>query len=123
MVSTVPPSTTYAKKSSSFPNMKNSLNLQTHRHSVGSVTLNNQLSSFAAPQTQQTYRQNGVSEFNDFKKQICENQPNNNNNNNNKISFYFQDFQFRPDVNSQKTDIDSSLENLCIQMMEHALGP
>lgn len=88
--------------------MKNNIvSLKTHRHSVGSVALQNQL--YSLPQNQLIFRQSEIQDSNDLVPHP-------------KHNVRFQDSQ-----NDQETrnniDIESSLESLCIQMMEHALGP
>ncbi|CAG9767029.1 unnamed protein product [Ceutorhynchus assimilis] len=74
-----------AHKSSSYPNMQVNTSLSMHRHSVDSVTLQNQLVHIAQPVSKRKEREVTTTKNN------C--------------------------------DIENSLESLCIQMMEHALGP
>lgn len=106
---------TYAHKSSSYPNMKNNVSSNGHRHSVGSVTLQNQLLS-STPNQQHSLKSN-MSSYNN-----CS--PNYYENNINPLHVHFQDFNsHKEQKSSQNVDIESSLESLCLQMMEHALGP
>lgn len=88
-------------KSSSFPNVQNNAtSLNKHRHSIGSVTLKNQL------------QQSGVN--------FC----NKNETGARQFHVRFQDVEPEEKTRKQKSvDIESSLESLCLQMMEHALGP
>lgn len=88
-------------KSSSFPNVQNNASaLSKHRHSIGSVTLKSQL------------QQGGLN--------FCRNETGTR-----QFHVRFQDVE--PDDRTKKqlknVDIESSLESLCLQMMEHALGP
>lgn len=91
--------------------MKNNICLHKHRHSVGSVSLQNQIQSLN--QYQHVLKHSYQSES----------EPSN--------SFFTlkQELFSEPGEShksiqtSQSTDIESSLESLCIQMMEHALGP
>ncbi|CAG9854174.1 unnamed protein product [Phyllotreta striolata] len=92
----------YTKKSSSFPNMQHNLQWNAHRHSVGSVTLQNHL--FAANMSNPVRTQN-IQNYINFPIEQSPKQ----------ISL--------PKFKQDSTDIESSLESLCIQMMEHALGP
>lgn len=87
-------------KSSSFPNVQNNASaLNKHRHSIGSVTLKNHL------------QQSGVS--------FCRNDTGTR-----QFHVRFQDVEHDDRTKKQKNvDIESSLESLCLQMMEHALGP
>ncbi|CAG9820185.1 unnamed protein product [Phaedon cochleariae] len=100
---------TYARKSSSFPNMKNNTPWTAHRHSVGSVTLQNQLfpmqnHPFVFGRVAPTTYTNCFNNVNDDVK--------------------IQSVgATQLKVKQDNLDIESSLESLCIQMMEHALGP
>ncbi|XP_056636982.1 protein Smaug homolog 1 [Diorhabda sublineata] len=98
----------YTKKSSSFPNMQNNQSWNTHRHSVGSLTLQNQLYTSQASQ-----------------KLVNRNLHFANNSNN--CMETSESSQKQINLPKLKTpdskEIESSLESLCIQMMEHALGP
>lgn len=89
-------------KSSSFPNVQNNAtSLKKHRHSIGSVTLKNQL-------------QHGGVNFIGSKNETGARQ----------FHVRFQDVEPEEKTRKQKSvDIESSLESLCLQMMEHALGP
>ncbi|XP_025837248.1 protein Smaug [Agrilus planipennis] len=118
------------QKSSSYPNVQNNPNIAAHRHSLGSVTLQNQL-----------YILNGQFPITHGQTithtDKCSTKPyhafNNNNNSNagKDMHVHFKDSsdseEFErtsaPSVVVKKTDIESSLESLCLQMMEHALGP
>lgn len=88
-------------KSSSFPNVQNNAtSLNKHRHSIGSVTLKNQLQQSAV--------------------NFC----NRNETSTRQFHVRFQDVEPEEKIKKQKSvDIESSLESLCLQMMEHALGP
>ncbi|XP_076250898.1 sterile alpha motif domain containing protein 4 smaug isoform X2 [Rhynchophorus ferrugineus] len=86
------------QKSSSYPNMQSTSTYLGHRHSVDSGTLKNQLS-----------RINPIV-YND----ACSNYKCNTNSNRFKSTY---------PATKNNLDIESSLESLCIQMMEHALGP
>lgn len=102
-----------AKKSSSYPNMKNEvIPLTIHRHSVGSVVLQTQL--HLLPQTQFMNKHDDSSGHTLSKRirtPILTQQ-------NGRLQDFHKDREFR-----NCNDIESSLESLCIQMMEHALGP
>ncbi|KAG5865136.1 hypothetical protein JTB14_015065 [Gonioctena quinquepunctata] len=107
--------TTYAKKSSSYPSVKNHPTWNMHRHSVGSVTLQNQLFP-PAPNLQvpnnafQSY--DHTNNVRDFSSNI------------NHFNTSLQKLRLKQEqIAHQSSDIESSLESLCIQMMEHALGP
>ncbi|XP_066150286.1 protein Smaug homolog 2 [Euwallacea fornicatus] len=99
----VDPSST-SHKSSSYPNMQINSSVHMHRHSVDSVTLQNQLlqiSKSSNPHNTSASR----------------------NNVNNTVS---SQLKHKSDIQTLKNDcddIEDSLESLCIQMMEHALGP
>nr|XP_023015675.1 protein Smaug homolog 1 [Leptinotarsa decemlineata] len=106
---------TYTKKSSSFPNMKHNHHpWNTHRHSVGSLTLQNQLFS-PSPQPPTT-NQNCVGHDRPRKPRgDCSVSINH---------FNLKEFKMKQEqIAIRSADIESSLESLCIQMMEHALGP
>nr|CAH7737201.1 unnamed protein product [Callosobruchus chinensis] len=89
----------YSKKCSSYPNMKNKMT--PHRHSVGSEILQSQLFSIQQQDLPNSHRPS-----------------------------YFTD-ELGTDSNvivkecpsNSCVDIETNLESLCIQMMEHALGP
>ncbi|XP_050303672.1 protein Smaug homolog 1 [Anthonomus grandis grandis] len=83
-----------AQKSSSYPNMQINTNLPMHRHSVDSVTLQNQLLQINNTELHQNV--------------------------NNKYSYKLAS---KAESLKNNCDIENSLESLCIQMMEHALGP
>lgn len=87
------------QKSSSYPNMQTTTLPTIHRHSVDSVTLKNQLSHIKSIEPHN----------------MCNTSVNKCNSN------------FKSKSNSQTIknnyEIENSLESLCIQMMEHALGP
>ncbi|KAJ8922856.1 hypothetical protein NQ315_007891 [Exocentrus adspersus] len=104
----------YTHKSSSYPNMKNNVSSNGHRHSVGSVTLQNQLLS--ATQNQYSLL-NNIPSYNNCSINYYES-------NMNPLHVPFQDFNSHKEPKPpQNVDIESSLESLCLQMMEHALGP
>lgn len=92
-------STPSAQKSSSYPNMQTNINLPMHRHSVDSVTLQNQLLHIKSTEPHNTISSN-IGKYNSSLKSKSISQSLKNN-----------------------CDIENSLESLCIQMMEHALGP
>ncbi|XP_028147988.1 protein Smaug homolog 1 [Diabrotica virgifera virgifera] len=101
--------TTYTKKSSSFPNMQNSPTWNTHRHSIGSVTLQNQL--FSAQNSQRLFNQN------------LQSYVNTSHSGSNPSESSPKPFNLTKLKKPDSKDIENSLESLCIQMMEHALGP
>lgn len=84
------------QKSSSYPNMQISSSVHMHRHSVDSVTLQKQIS--------------GIQVSDEV---------------NPKTTSQIQRLKNKSDAQALKSncDIENSLESLCIQMMEHALGP
>lgn len=86
---------------------------KSHRHSVGSVALQNQICSI--PQNQLLFKQGDIKGPFKFSPQIYDPLIN-------KHSVHFQDLQKDKQCRNSN-DIESSLESLCIQMMEHALGP
>lgn len=99
----------FSQKSSSYPNVQNNTVVGGHRHSIGTITYNNvwqtptsENYSFTKPDTQTlnyTYNQN-------------------------QHHVRFQDTESDEKHRKMKcADIESSLESLCLQMMEHALGP
>lgn len=99
---------TYAQKSSSFPNVQQNSLHTGHRHSVGSVTLQNQL--LVPPLIVHPDRY-----LNDVKS-----------NHNGQHHVHFQQANEAEKNRKQllkNLDIESSLESLCLQMTEHALGP
>ncbi|KAJ8945428.1 hypothetical protein NQ318_009884 [Aromia moschata] len=105
---------TYTQKSSSYPNMKNNVALHAHRHSVGSVTLQNQL--FSSQQNQHALK-NSTASFKGCARNVYDN-------NASPLHVHFQDCNAaQNEQSSRNLDIESSLESLCLQMMEHALGP
>ncbi|CAH0561325.1 unnamed protein product [Brassicogethes aeneus] len=97
----------YTQKSSSFPNMQSTAHLKSHRHSVGSVTLKSQLLSVPANSASPIA---GGGKIPDNKTATGPFH----------VRFEESDKNKRRQSN---VDIESSLESLCIQMMEHALGP
>jgi hypothetical protein len=99
----------HAQKSSSYPNVKNSTAVNPHRHSVGSVTFRKDypvgkgVDVFKNHSTE-TYKSNNGSHF----------------------RVRFEDtgaIERNKRQILKNTDIENSLESLCLQMMEHALGP
>lgn len=101
---------TYTQKSSSYPNMQNNQQAGKHRHSVGSVNLKNHLQGIPAPTL--TWCKTDKHTTTRF------------NTSNNQFHVRFQDTDVDDKSKKQKSlDIESSLESLCLQMMEHALGP
>lgn len=99
----------FSQKSSSYPNVQNNPVIGGHRHSIGTITFNN-----VWPQTSEKYQ------F--FKSEI----PNFTLNNNTQQYVRFQEAEQEEKIkkpNMKCADIESSLESLCLQMMEHALGP
>lgn len=100
----------HTQKSSSYPNVKNSTTVNPHRHSVGSVTLRKDLYPVAK----------GVEMFKNHSSDNCKS------NNGNQFHVRFEDSETNDRSKKQilkNTDIENSLESLCLQMMEHALGP
>lgn len=86
--------------------------LKTHRHSLGSVALQSQL--FSTPQHRFLCNQTEIFTHASFSTQVCDSQYD-------KETARLENFQESDCQNNN--DIESSLESLCIQMMEHALGP
>lgn len=107
----------YAKKSSSFPNVQVTPMHTGHRHSIGSVTLQNHLVNFPSPnpwhhesQMMTVQREKNINYIEAPQHQVR-----------------FQNVEENEVRRKQQIlknlDIESSLESLCLQMMEHALGP
>lgn len=97
----------YNQKSSSYPNMQKNSGAAAHRHSVGSIALNNIFQSVVPMQNMQML--------------VCEMQHTSNGHH-----VRFQDAELETKNKKallKNVDIESSLESLCLQMMEHALGP
>ncbi|GJQ77364.1 putative translation regulator [Trypoxylus dichotomus] len=97
----------YSHKSSSYPNMQKNPGAGAHRHSVGSIALTNILQSATPMQNMQLLG--------------CDTQQNSNGHH-----VRFQDAELESKNKKallKNVDIESSLESLCLQMMEHALGP
>lgn len=100
----------YTQKSSSYPNMQNNQPAGKHRHSVGSVNLKNNSQTVGVPII---VRHKGDGQT------VARLNPTNN-----QFRVRFQDTDTDDKSKKQKSlDIESSLESLCLQMMEHALGP
>ncbi|KAK5643375.1 hypothetical protein RI129_007220 [Pyrocoelia pectoralis] len=102
----------YSQKSSSYPNMQGSPIVGAHRHSLGSTTLQNQFfnmnSQFSTmPVVPCTKTDNS------FRPGHAKSTQHNDN-----TKFFMHSTQ-----GIKSSDIESSLESLCLQMMEHALGP
>lgn len=125
-------------KSSSYPNMQTIHAIGGHRHSLGSITLNAGI-QFAFQQQQQQnshiIREPKVSQYSLFepdretcKTNIC---PQSNSNDAQQPLQHHVRFKEIPEnismgsskAATKNVDIESSLESLCLQMMEHALGP
>ncbi|KAK9872091.1 hypothetical protein WA026_016136 [Henosepilachna vigintioctopunctata] len=108
--------TSYAQKSSSFPNMQSQPVQTGHRHSIGSVTLQNHLQSHPVIGLQERQTWTGNQGGTIIPKE-----------NGSQFHVRFQnvdDSEVRRKQQLLKNlDIESSLESLCLQMMEHALGP
>ncbi|XP_044748033.1 protein Smaug homolog 2 isoform X2 [Coccinella septempunctata] len=108
----------YAKKSSSFPNVQVPPMHTGHRHSIGSVTLQNQLTNF--PVTQPWLHERHVMTV-PYEKSV------NYKETGQQHQVRFQNVEEHEVRRKQQIlknlDIESSLESLCLQMMEHALGP
>ncbi|KAF5294257.1 hypothetical protein FQR65_LT10843 [Abscondita terminalis] len=109
----------YAQKSSSYPNMQGSPVVGAHRHSLGSTTLQNQLynmnSQFCTTSIPQCSKNDVHNTYRTGYDKNC---------------IYPQDdaakihkIQMHNAQGVKSSDIESSLESLCLQMMEHALGP
>ncbi|KAF5290559.1 hypothetical protein FQA39_LY14688 [Lamprigera yunnana] len=107
----------YTHKSSSYPNMQGSPIVGAHRHSLGSATLQNQLhnmnSQFCASSIPQCLR-------NDIQNTYKSGYNKSNSYTHNKVT---SKIQMHNSQCVKSSDIESSLESLCLQMMEHALGP
>lgn len=106
-------SSSYTQKSSSYPNMQPTAPLKLHRHSVGSVQMQNHF--LANPGS------------NIFKIDVPE-MKSPSNLQHLHVRFKDNDLQSSPaekENNNLKNnlEIENSLESLCLQMMEHALGP
>ncbi|ENN76387.1 hypothetical protein HUJ04_009134 [Dendroctonus ponderosae] len=86
------------QKSSSYPNMQANSSLHMHRHSVDSVTLRSQLLHIKHAES---YSSQNAIKLNSSKLKT----------------------KSEPQSLKNNCDIENSLESLCIQMMEHALGP
>ncbi|KAL3265701.1 hypothetical protein HHI36_009904 [Cryptolaemus montrouzieri] len=108
----------YAQKSSSFPNMQAQPAHTGHRHSIGSVTLQNHLQNHPLIGPKMQNRQPPC---------IPQSKTSNIKGANSQFHVRFQsveDTEIRKKQQLLKNlDIESSLESLCLQMMEHALGP
>lgn len=101
LTSTAPVHQKYAQKSSSYPNMQNNNHVSRHRHSIGCIRIKRQIGEGIAPinvvKTQNTARSAST----------------------NHVRFQDADVERK----QKSVDIESNLESLCLQMMEHALGP
>lgn len=94
-----------------------------HRHSLGSATLQNQLSGlnkqfYGTPITSGNNKNDALNSFNLMNGfSNCKDKD---------VSSNFTNsdkFYVHKSSALKNTDIESSLESLCLQMMEHALGP
>lgn len=115
------PPQVYNQKSSSYPNVQTNNAVGAHRNSIGSISHNVNMSTIAPPKVMSVktndipthYSYTAVSNGNQY------------NTTTNQVRFS----QNTDDKKNEKkpimknTDIESSLESLCLQMMEHALGP
>nr|XP_022918879.1 protein Smaug homolog 2 [Onthophagus taurus] len=104
---------TYSQKSSSYPNMQKPIG--GHRHSVGNLTVNNFVQYL--PLQTVLHGINGD----------CRSRSNNTNSSHLHVRFQ-ETSENEQQTKSNKqllknVEIESSLESLCLQMMEHALGP
>lgn len=101
---------TYTHKSSSYPNVQNNQSPGKHRHSIGSITIKSHLQGIGVPCI--NFCENDARTSSRFSSQ------------NSQFHVRFQDVEVDEKNKKQKSiDIESSLESLCLQMMEHALGP
>lgn len=102
----------YCQKSSSYPNVQNNQAVGAHRHSIGTITLNTMLKINTGQNIQENpsevHNNYSFTNHNQHHVRFQEIEPENKKNNKQKM---------------KSIDIESSLESLCLQMMEHALGP
>lgn len=100
----------FCQKSSSYPNVQNNQPIGAHRHSIGTITLNTMLK---------------INSGQNFQHNINElyNNPNFVTGGGHHVRFQEMEFEEKAKSNLKSIDIESSLESLCLQMMEHALGP
>lgn len=99
--STAPVHQKYTQKSSSYPNMQNNSHISRHRHSIGCIRIKRQIGEGMAPiDTVKTQHTAKTASTNHVR---------------------FQDAEV--EKKQKSLDIESNLESLCLQMMEHALGP
>lgn len=93
--------------------MQNNQAVGAHRHSIGTITLNTMLKI----NTGQNIQENPSESHNNYSLT---------NNSQHHVRFQEIEPEEKKKGNKQKMrsiDIESSLESLCLQMMEHALGP
>ncbi|KAK4886734.1 hypothetical protein RN001_003005 [Aquatica leii] len=107
----------YTQKSSSYPNMQGSPIVGAHRHSLGSTTLQNQLYNMNSQFCTTSIPQCSKNDIHNTYRTGYD-----------KNSLYPQHndaakIQMHNTQGVKSSDIESSLESLCLQMMEHALGP
>lgn len=108
----------YNQKSSSYPNVQSNNVIGAHRNSLGSLSHNVNMSSIAPSKIMSVnkselpshYAYTPISNGNQYT-QVRFSQKTENDDKKDKTPVM------------KNTDIESSLESLCLQMMEHALGP
>lgn len=102
----------HTQKSSSYPNMKNSTAVNSHRHSVGSVQVRKDF-FYPVGKGVDMYKNNNIAD--NYKS----------NNGPNHVRFEETEIKISKTKKQilKNADIENSLESLCMQMMEHALGP
>lgn len=90
-----------------------------HRNSLGSLSHNVNMSTIAPPKVNMQTHKSDMNNHYSF------NTPLSNGNSYTQVRFSQKDDESKKDKKPvmKNTDIESSLESLCLQMMEHALGP
>lgn len=122
-------------KSSSYPNMQSANSIGGHRHSLGSITITPG-SHFALQQSHNTQLQDSTQnvschmlfEPERMSRTNIRNNPSQQPLQQQQLHVRFKEIPENISSHTNKTttknvDIESSLESLCLQMMEHALGP
>lgn len=113
------PPQVYNQKSSSYPNVQSSNAVGAHRNSLGSLSHNVNMSTIAPPKVSMQIKSELPNHY--------QYTPVTNGNQYSQVRFSQKtdncDEKKDKKQIMKNTDIESSLESLCLQMMEHALGP
>ncbi|XP_017777747.1 PREDICTED: protein Smaug homolog 1 [Nicrophorus vespilloides] len=111
-------------KSSSYPNVQSNQVIGGHRHSIGSL-----MQTFHQPTTMTSFNINPPQQQQQQNHYLL--QPSQNQQQQQQLApqppqlhhVRFQEAHSKDKILTKSHDIESSLESLCLQMMEHALGP